>query len=347
MVLLIKHRFSLMNSGPSLPATHITDLCAGTIPAVYRFASADVPARHGYSIILGLTTRFSGIVCNSEPENPAAKGAPMNKSVTLVVLIALLCCTAFAQTPSERKTYQQNLADKHAARGTRTGSNPLIDHGGPVDSSSVTYAIYWGTPSDFPADLESGMAALLAGFTGSSYLGIAKQYMRGAAISTRYGGALFDSSAPPSNAPKTSAIGAEVCKLVANPDPNGIYIVFTSNAPNINYCAWHDRATCNGVTFQVAYIPNQAQLLSGCSPYIVSNLGCNSYSEGTVASADSVAHEFMEAVTDPHLDAWYDQKGYEVADKCNFVYQSCVKLGRTNWQIQEEWSNAINGCQQQ
>ena len=120
------------------------------------------------------------------------------------------------------------------------------------------------------------------------------------------------------------------------------------NAPKINYCAFHDMATCNNVTFQVAYIPNQALLLSGCSPYLAANLSCNSYTEGTVASADSVAHEFMEAVTDPHLDAWYDKTGAEIADKCNFVYQSCVTLpNRTKWQIQAEWSNAISACQQQ
>src|SRR5262249_60669363 len=124
----------------------------------------------------------------------------------------------------------------------------------------------------------------IGGFNGSSYRGIAQQYMRGASVTTRYGGAILDGSAPPSSAPNASALGAEVCKLVATPDPAALYIVFTSNAPNIRYCAWHDKATCNGVTFQVAYMPNQADL-PGCSPYTRSNLGCNSYSDGTVTSA--------------------------------------------------------------
>jgi hypothetical protein len=182
---------------------------------------------------------------------------------------------------------------------------------------------------------------------GSTYLGIAKQYMRGQSVASTYKGTVYDSSAPPAKAPKASDLGAEVCKLFASPDPNGIYFVFTSNAPNINYCAWHDFATCNGVTFQVAYIPNQA-LLPGCSPYTKSNLGCNTLSDGTVTSADSVAHEFMEAVTDPQINAWYDKRGMEIADKCNYVYYSCVTLAnKTQWQIQSEWSNALNACQQQ
>ncbi len=228
-----------------------------------------------------------------------------------------------------------------------TAPAPLVDHGGPVLTSSRTVAIYWGAPADFPSDLQAGMASLLGGFGGSSYLGIAQQYMRGAAISSTYDGALLDTSAPPSSAPNTNALAKEVCKLVANPDPSTLYIVFTSNAPNVNYCAWHNKASCGSFDFQVAYVPNQAQL-PGCSPYTKSNLGCNAYSDGTVTSADSVAHEFMEAVTDPQITAWYDKNKLEIGDKCNYTYSSCVTLANgSSWQIQSEWSNAIGGCQQQ
>jgi hypothetical protein len=223
---------------------------------------------------------------------------------------------------------------------------PLIDHGGLVLLSSTTHAIYWGKPADFPSDLESGMAALLGGLSGSSYLDIATQYMRGATASTTYMGSVSDTSTPPRNAPRVSDLAAEVCKLFPSPDPAGVYIVFTSNAPHVSFCAWHAAGTCNGVTFQVAYIPNQA-LLPSCSPFTKVDLGCNSYSEGTVTSADSVAHEFMEATTDAHIDAWYDKNGQEVADKCNYNYQACVALSTGSWQIQSEWSNAIGACQQQ
>ena len=235
------------------------------------------------------------------------------------------------------------------AQGARKngGGGNLIDHGGVVLGSSKTYAIYWGTQSDFPSDLEAGMEELLSGFSGSSYLGIAMQYMRGAAVSTAYAGASIDVSAPPRRAPRVSDIANEVCKLFPSPDPDTLYIVFTSNAPHVNYCSWHASATCNGVTFQVAYVPNQG-LLPACSPYTVKNLGCNQLSEGTVSSADSVAHEFMEAITDAHLDAWYDQNGLEIGDKCNYDYQACVALGNgSSWQIQSEWSNQIGGCRQQ
>ena len=260
------------------------------------------------------------------------------------ILVGLLACAiAACEAPQQVRFVQGSEED---ARAKASGGN-LIDHGGPVLLSSVTHAIYWGPAADFPPDLASGMDTLLSGFNGSAYLGIAQQYMRTSlGVSSSYAGAVSDTGAPPRHSPSTSTLAAEVCKLFPTPDPDALYIVFTSNAPKANFCAWHNKATCNGVTFQVAYVPNQA-LIAGCSPYTVKNLGCNSLSVGTVASADSVAHEFMESFTDPHIDAWYDQQGAEIADKCNFNYQACVKLANGSyWQIQSEWSNAGGGCQQ-
>lgn len=54
----------------------------------------------------------------------------------------------------------------------------------------------------------------------------------------------------------------------------------------------------------------------------------------------------MEAVTDPHLDAWYDKNGAEIADKCEYDYQSIVHLANhSTWQIQSNWSNATSSCE--
>jgi len=278
----------------------------------------------------------------------------MSKSVPAVLgTAALLCSSAYAQSEHDQRikldrnfTAVDRQVHEAQSGGAPGGQAPLVDHHGPVLPLSSTWAIYWGTQTDFPSDLQDAMKSLLQGLNNSSYLATGQEYMRGAAIASGYQGAVIDVSTPPSKAPKTSDIAGEVCKLFPSPDPNALYIVFTSNAPNINYCAWHAGATCNGVSIQIAYVPNQAEL-PGCSPYIVSNLGCNHYSAGTVSSADSVAHEFMEAITDPQISAWYDKRGAEVADKCNFVYGSCVQLSNgSSWQIQKMWSNAANACVQ-
>ena len=59
------------------------------------------------------------------------------------------------------------------------------------------------SPSAFPSDLVTGMAALLSGFSGSTYLATANQYVGGTATTT-YAGSLSETSAPPKSAPSTS-----------------------------------------------------------------------------------------------------------------------------------------------
>lgn len=239
-----------------------------------------------------------------------------------------------------------------AARGAfggahnATTASPLLDHGGTVLASSTTHAIWWGPTAQFPADAQSAIPTELAGFAGSSYLGIAQQYMRGASISTSYGGSVSDLSAPPASSPKTQTIVSEVARFFPNPDPNAVYFVYTSNRPNnVNFCGWHFYGTIGRTTVQVAYVPNYP---TACDPLVATNLNANSLDQGTRAMADTTAHEFMEAITDPLVTAWYDKSKSEIGDKCNFVYFAPVVLSnKSTWQIQAEWSNALGGCQQQ
>lgn len=223
----------------------------------------------------------------------------------------------------------------------------MIDHGGPVIPGSKAYFIYWGPPASFPSDIMK-LESLAQGLSSSSYLDIMGQYMRGASISTNFVMSASDISAPPAHGPQTSAIVSEACKMIAANgwalDPNALYTVVTSNFPKVNYCAWHSHGTCSGVDIKVAYIPN-ASGVAGCDPGNLFN--CNQYSQGTRSIADSYAHEFFEAITDPDINAWYDSRGEEIADKCEFMYSSCVDLGRGNsWQLQEEWSNVGSVCKQ-
>ena len=201
------------------------------------------------------------------------------------------------------------------------------------------------------------MAALLGGFHGSAYLNTATQYMRGAtATRTQYLGALFDTSAPPSKGPTTATIVNEVAKVLsANgipADPNAVYLVYTSNLPQVNYCAWHSFGTVNGVSTQVANLPFTS---SSCFP-TTDTYSDNSWRFYARALADSTAHEFMEAITDPQTSsttyAWLDKNGAEIGDKCDYVYSATVaqtptpQARKNHWQIQSEWSNALNGCAQ-
>ena len=260
------------------------------------------------------------------------------------VVGALLGVLPAQAAPSARPTGARVAASGH--RGGGSAATPLIDHGGTVLASSTTYDIWWG-PSGFPSDAESAIPLELAGFSGSSYLGIAGQYMRQAPISTSYANApVFDLSAPPSASPKVQTIVNEVAKYFPHPAAGSVFFVYVPNKPSgANFCGWHSYGTVGGVPVQVAYILNWA---SGCDPLLAKNLSANTLSAGTRAFADTTAHEFMESITDPTISAWYDKNGQEIGDKCNFVYSAPVLLTNgTQWQIQEEWSNALGSCQQQ
>lgn len=264
-------------------------------------------------------------------------------SATTALVGAALGVLPAQAASSARPTGARGAGSGHGGGST---PSPLVDHGGPVLASSTTYDIWWG-PSGFPADAESNIPLELAGLTGSSYLGIAGQYMGKAAVSTSYANApVQDTSAPPSSSPKVQTIVNEVAKWFPHPAAGSVFFVYVPNKPNgANFCGWHSYGTIDKVTVQVAYILNWA---SGCDPLLATDLHANDLTAGTRAYADTTAHEFMESITDPTISAWYDKSGQEIGDKCNFVYSSPVQLSNgTQWQIQEEWSNILGGCQQQ
>ncbi len=231
----------------------------------------------------------------------------------------------------------------------KTSTTNLIDHGGTILPSAKVYYIWWGNSSGWPSDAQTALTDLVDGLNGSSFQSdIFPQYMRNASISTTYATSFSDPGTPPARGPSTSTILNEACKtLTANnqtPDPNAIYVVFTSNFPgHVNYCAWHSWGACNGTTIQVAYMPNTTGV-SGCND---PQFTCNSYTAGTDSIANVLSHELSEAITDADGSAWYDSKGSEIGDKCAWQFQSCVNLTNGNWQLQQEWSNHITGCLQQ
>lgn len=267
-------------------------------------------------------------------------------------ILAALFCT-FLLIACSSASVDEDVEDPSILRfkgaGSLTSGGNLVDHGGKILPTSNTYAIWWGTQSAFPSDAKTGLDALFTGLNGSSLLGVTNQYMRGGTSTTSFHTNWTDTSTPPNHGPNVGTIVSEVCRMIGQngttPDPTGIYFVYTSNFPRGgNYCAWHSHGTCNGVDIQVAYMPNTTGI-AGCDP---GNLyGCNSYSQGTRSLANVTSHEFMEAITDADINAWYDSSGAENGDKCAWKFSGCVTLPNGSWQLQQEWSNAVSGCVQQ
>jgi hypothetical protein len=222
----------------------------------------------------------------------------------------------------------------------------LIDHGGSVAASTRTFALWWGDPNAFPRDGRTVIESFLQGLSGSDYLGVADEYLRGANATTSFGGSLFDSSAPPAQNPTESAIADKACSaLVANGianAPGDLVFVLSSVFPagTIPFCAWHYWGICNGQPLLVAYIPNPTGTACGR----MTN-GCSAFSGEATAMGTFAAHELMESVTDPFVSAWMDDLGQEVADKCAGL-TACVQLSTATLQLQPLYSNALHSCVQ-
>ena len=68
--------------------------------------------------------------------------------------------------------------------------------------------------------------------------------------------------------------------------------------------------------------------------------------------ASIISHELEESVTDPDLNAWYDNKGEENADKCAWTFGTTypsgggvanMNLGGKDFLVQRNWVNAGRG----
>jgi hypothetical protein len=235
-------------------------------------------------------------------------------------------------------------AKGHEAKPGGGGNSPdLIWHGGPIMTSSVVQAIFWGpswADATFTADKMTGVHSFYAGMNKSGYANTVSEYVGTngqVGNSITYAGGITDLSAAPSHAPKTSDILAEVCKEIASPVTNGFYAVYIDQPrDHAGYCAWHSAGTCGGTSLQFAFFFN-LDGDAGCDPEDTSGL----HSQGMAALANVSGHELSEARSDPQLNGWYDNNGAENADKCAWVFGTPLLRfsDRSMWKVQGNWSN--------
>ena len=141
-------------------------------------------------------------------------------------------------------------------------------------------------------------------------------------------------------------------------DPNALYFILTSPSISVSgfivtFCGYHGYDIPTGLTYSFVGDPtkNIASGLSSCSGQTIAS------PNGNVA-ADSmssvIAHELVEAVSDPQVNAWYDSSGNENADKCAWNFMTVggsadtgfynTAIGGKNYYIQANWNPLSVGC---
>jgi hypothetical protein len=162
----------------------------------------------------------------------------------------------------------------------------------------------------------------------------------------------------------TSLGDAQIQAIVANAinssalpnDTNGVYFILTSADVTetsgfcTSYCGWHTDATINGTDIKYAFVGNPDRCPSACEAQSASSPNNNPGADGMLSV---IAHELEEATTDPDLNAWFDSRGYENADKCAWTFGTTyrlsngsaynMKLGNYYYLIQQNWVNAGSG----
>lgn len=139
-------------------------------------------------------------------------------------------------------------------------------------------------------------------------------------------------------------------------DPNGVYLVLT--AKNIDvanfmtfFCAYHGAYDNSLETIKYAFIGDASLDLGKCAPQTTISPNGNPAADAMVSA---IAHEFVEAVSDPIGISWTDQAGLENADKCVWNYGKAFKsangsfanmtLGGRQYLIQQNVAANTNRC---
>jgi len=293
----------------------------------------------------------------------------MKKLVVLMMALFLAACSAeglpeIDESPSGRTGGTMFPIQFPPPQGlsTTSGYNGIYYHGGPVMLGTINiYYIWYGS---WAGDTATTILDNFAGSVGGSpYFNINSTYSDGnknkVSNSVVYAGFTTDNYSL-----GKSLTDANIASIVSSAlkdgrlptDTNGVYFVMTSFDVSetsgfcTKYCGWHASATLNGKNIKYAFIGSPARCINSCAPQTPTSPNNNPAADGMVSI---VAHELEETATDPNLNAWYDRRGYENADKCAWTFgteytvsngsKANMNLGGYDYLIQRNWVNSNNG----
>jgi len=238
-------------------------------------------------------------------------------------------------------------------------NNSIYYHGGPlILGGTNVYYIWYGNWSGNSAT--TILTDLAHNIGGSPYFNINTTYYDGSNNHVpgivNYSGSTTDNYSH-GTALSDAQIQAVVSSAISSglpKDTNAVYFVLTSADVTATsgfctqYCGWHTHGTISGSDIKYSFVGNPDRCPSACEAQTTGPNG----NAGADGMASIIAHELEEATTDPDLNAWYDRRGSENADKCAWTFgttytangaQANMTLGSRNYLIQRNWVNASGG----
>ena len=241
--------------------------------------------------------------------------------------------------------------------------NGINYHGGPVMTNTVTiYYIWYGNWNGNTG--VSTLESFAKNLGGSPYYNINTTYTDGGGTPVKntliFGGSTVDNYSL-----GKSLSDAQIWQAVSNAitsgkfpsDPNAVYFLLTSADVDATsgfckvYCGWHTYNTLNNVPIKYSFVGDGGRCASGCTAQSTKSPNNNVGADGM---ASVIAHELSETVSDPQLNAWWDNaSGGENGDKCAWTFgvtssatngsRYNLTLGGNSYLIQQMWLNSGGG----
>ncbi|MBI1378124.1 MAG: hypothetical protein GC157_11675 [Frankiales bacterium] len=294
----------------------------------------------------------------------AAAAAALSLAVVGLAAPAVQARQAPERTVTVDKSVMGTRVSSHASR--QSSAQTISYHRGPVLTASTgvaAYYIWYGSWADSSKAIITDFGISLGG---SPYFNINTTYYDGAGRKVVNKVTLAGQTVAPytkgnalSDAQIQQIVGESISSGSLPADPNGIYVVLT--APGITetsgfltqYCGWHTHATLSGQDVKYAFVGDAAgPSLGNCAWQTTASPNGD---PGADALVSVLAHEIEEATTDPDLNAWYDRRGNENADKCAWTFGTTysaagggianMRLGSRDFLVQQNWkAGSSQGC---
>jgi hypothetical protein len=297
--------------------------------------------------------------------------------IGLIALALMSVSIAFSQGQSQelanspkviarsRNNHDEQPSGPAKTGNAKPGANGITYHGGPLlgvlgGLPVTSYYIWYGNWSGNSAP--SILTDLMLTIAPSPYYNINTTYYNGSGAhvvnAVTYGGSTTDNYSRGTTLSDSGVQGVVSDAITSGRLPNnpaGVYFVLTSADVNessgfcTSYCGWHTYGTIAGSNIKFAFIGNPDRCPSACEAQTTGPNG----NAGADGMASIIAHELEEAVTDPNINAWYQGRYQENADKCAWTFGTTytvangahanMRLGARDFLIQQNWVNALGG----
>ncbi len=256
------------------------------------------------------------------------------------------------------------LTHRGATKAVATTSQ-ITYRKGPVMTAATgnkVYIVWYGAWAPAAQTIVTDLVSSLGGSprwgVNATYYDTAKKYVSKTLTLAGQTVDLVDRGLALSDTAIRSAVTDAIAANRLPADKDGVYLVLTAAGVTATsgfltqYCGWHTYTTVSTTPIKYGFIgdPTGASL-GNCAMQTTSSPNGNA---GVDAMASVIVHELDEAVSDPQLNAWYDARGYENADKCAWTFGTTyaatgggianVKLGARDFLVQRNWSAKTQTC---